>query len=364
MSAGRVTILAVGVSQYVSLDNLRGPRADLVGVEWLFTDPNIGLYDKSDVNVFENPTSQQIREWLLKYVCERTAVGDILVFYFSGHGTVVGPGEFAFCLSDTAARNDSADVFPLSVLHFGDVVDTLTSVDVYPVFIIDACYSGAAAQSHQIASGGVIALMHDTMHRRAGSSYAILCACSSRRTTVDDLDGGVFTKLLMDILEEGLPGKQRQKTVALDDIFPILQESCEQTPDLNAPRLYLGPSLPKFALCRNAAYQELTYTFTAYMADLVRAMWNRGSPRSLKLAQIRELSAGAYGNHRKLSFAPWGLLENGASAKERRLSARGRDFAEGKLKVPQLIRANDSNTASPASWERVPGSSDVGIADF
>jgi len=362
MAGGRVTILAIGVSQYKSLKPLRGPKSDLGSIEYLFSESDFSIHGKADVKLMEDPSCQCVRDWILEYASTRSALGDVLVFYFSGHGTVVGPGEFAFCCADTLARQDSGDVFPLSVVHFSDVVDTLTSVDVYPVFIIDACYAGAAAHSHAPATA--MEQMHDTVHRRAGSSYAMLCACSARRTTSDDLDGGAFTKLLVDTLEQGLSDRRRQETIDLQDIFLSLQNACEKDTDLNAPRLYVGPSLPRFPLCRNAAFEELKYTFTGYMAQLVRAMWNNGKPKPLKTDQIRSFGAGPYGNHRKLSYAPWALLEDGRNSKERRLTQRGLEFAQGKLRVPQTIRAMDEHTTAPESWEPVPGAPDVGIADF
>lgn len=45
---------------------------------------------------------------------------------------------------------------------------------------------------------------------------------------------------------------------------------------------------------------------------------------------------GAYGNHRKLSYAPRALVEDGDGG-TRCLTARGQNYAQGKLTIPQII---------------------------
>lgn len=363
MLEDRVTVLVVAVSDYAELPYLSGPKNDLLGVNWLFTGPEIGLYGESQVATLENCTVGELRDWLVDYASQRTASGDILVLYFSGHGAVVGTGEFAFCLRDAKMRPDGDDVFPLTVLHFDDVLETLIGVDVYPVLIIDACYSGAAA-SQQFPRESVMARMHDSTHRTAGSSYALMCACSHRNVAADSVEGGVFTDAMLQIVEKGITEKRRKLRLSIADVFPALQGALEGIADIGTPRLYVGPSLPAFDLCLNAAYEELSYRFAPYMAKLVREMWRGGSPRTMTTTDLRKFDSGSYGNHRKLSYAPWGLLENGATARERRLTTRGCRFAEGRLQIPKEIRAVDENTSDPEAWESVPGTELIGIEEF
>jgi hypothetical protein len=367
MTDGRLRILAVCVSEYddAAIGALRGPKTDAITIEWLFTSPDMGLYTPAQVEILKNPSSTEVRRWLLDYCSARSASGDVLVFYFSGHGAIIGAGEFAFCLKDARLQPNGEGVMPLSVLSFGDVVETLAAVNVNPVFIVDACYSGAAAADKVRPASEVMSLMHDDVHRKVGSSYAMLCACSDRETALDEIDGGIFTQTLADVLERGLPDQRRKATLQLHEVFPALRIACEQHHAGPAsPRLYLGPGLPEFVLCKNAAHEELSYAFTGYLATLVRTLWNSGNPRSLMTAEIRQLSAGAYGNHRKLSFAPWDLVTDGSGPRERRLTDRGMMFAKGELKIPRAIRATSAETTNPLSWEAAPGTDDIGIADL
>jgi hypothetical protein len=67
-------------------------------------------------------------------------------------------------------------------------------------------------------------------------------------------------------------------------------------------------------------------------------MWNGGKPKTLTLLEVSaKVGHGAYGNHSKLSLAPWALVENGKNKRERRLTERGKDFMRGKLSIPSVI---------------------------
>lgn len=80
------------------------------------------------------------------------------------------------------------------------------------------------------------------------------------------------------------------------------------------------------------------YKFAPYFTELILYMWNDGQPKEVSIQEIREsVGASAYGNHRKLSFTPWRLVENGINTKSRKLTQRGIEFAQGNLQVPATI---------------------------
>ena len=67
---------------------------------------------------------------------------------------------------------------------------------------------------------------------------------------------------------------------------------------------------------------------------------------------------GAYGNHRKLSFEPWDLVETVGN--RRRLNDRGIAFMQGKLNVPRDVTLDIKRNV----YVEKPGSDLVGIQDF
>src|SRR4030067_3426663 len=99
---GRTSIISVGVSKYKYLEELRGVQYDLEMVEDIFIgNENVAIYKPSHYLVLENPTSNQFRQEIIRFAIDRSARGDILILFFSGHGAVLRGESFAFCLSDT-----------------------------------------------------------------------------------------------------------------------------------------------------------------------------------------------------------------------------------------------------------------------
>lgn len=362
----RVRAFVIGVGNYEAddLTNLAGPQEDVAQIRHLLTRDPTGLYNDDQVTVLEDPSLDDVRKEFVDYVRQRSAKGDICLVFFSGHGCVLRGNEFAFCFRDARLRSDSGDMLPLSVMRFSDLLGTLATADITPVVIVDACNSGVTGWATSTGVSATLESMHDQMHRSAGTTYAMLCACSERHVASDDINGGAFTSAMIEVLEGGLVEKHKRKeTVTLSDVFPQLQRACEQVPDIALPRLYLSPDLPPFELCRNVAYQRLSYRFTPYMKELVEELWNNGKPREMTLAQIRSFRAGSYGNHNKLSYAPWDLIEDvpGAKPRTRRLTERGRKFAQGKLEIVREIEADD---ATPTGFRAADGSLKLKIDDI
>lgn len=359
----RVHAFVIGVCKYDdnNLADLDGPREDVAKIGDLLTTAPTGLYRPDQVTVLEDPSYDEVRRELVEYVETRSAKGDICLVYFAGHGCVLRGNEFGFCFRDARLRPDSGDILPLSVMRFSDLLATLSTADVIPVVIIDACNSGVTGWATATGMTGALGSMHDELHRSSGTTYALLCACSERHTAADDINGGAFTSAFIEVLEGGL-GDQflRKQTISLPDAFPDLHKACEQVPDIGLPRLYVSPDLPPFELCKNVAYKRLAYRFTPYMKQLVEELWNGGAPKQMSLEEIRSFNAGAYGNHNKLSYGPWNLVEDVPKSKprRRRLTAQGKKFARGRLTIPREIEADD---AAPTGFRATPGAPAIKI---
>jgi site-specific DNA-methyltransferase (adenine-specific) len=362
-SHGEVHVLATVVWDYEdqAFPRLRGPAKDLEMVRQLFSGASpLGVYADDQIDILTNPTIEQLRSTIVHYAMDRSAKGDILIFYFSGHGTVLAKNEFGLCLKDTKIRPDGGGCLPLSVLSFDDIIRTLTAADVHPVFIIDACFSGKAGQNEQ---NKVVEAMHDDVHRVAASSYGLLCACYGEALAHDTKDGGAFTKALYDIAKTGLADdahRQKQFLQLSDFSRPIQQRLTSGGYPL--PKLYLGPDLPDFPLVRNVGYQPRSETLMKYHRKTLELLWNGGKERPVTLTEIlNKLGQSAYGNHSKLSLAPWLLVKDGEDTKHRCLTDRGRQFMLGKLKVPETIEKDAKGEWHAADYGRKIGLADIGV---
>ena len=332
----RVQVIGAAVWNYdeKGLRGLRGPEKDAAMVREMFlNDSPMGLYDNHAVTILENPTAEELRTELINYVQGRSAKGDILVFYYSGHGMVLGNNEFGFCLKDTRIREDTGAFLPLSVVTFRDVLSTLRSADIHPVFIIDACFSAKATLTDLIHA------IQDDMHRTAANSYALFCACYEDGVATDTVGGGAFTKAIYEVVSAGLSdAKHKQLPVLeLSDLTKSVQTKLEKD-GMPLSKLYTAADLPDFPLVKNVAFQARTESFMPYHRGTLGLMWNGGEPKTVTLSEISaSVGHGAYGNHSKLSLAPWALVEDGKNRHERRLTELGKDFMRGKLSIPSVI---------------------------
>jgi hypothetical protein len=344
----RTSVIAVGMSKYQYLSPLPGAAHDLKQITGLLLKGSAsGIYDSKRLTALANPTVEKVRSTLTNYARTRSARGDFLVFYFSGHGCVLGTNGFGFCLADTtsSAFNDGG-ILPLSVLSFRDAAQTLAAADVHPIFIIDACFSAAAAQGFDAK---LPAVMQDDLHTCAAGSYGLLCSSTMATATIDTDEGGGLTKAIGAMIGEGLAAdKQRYwPYLTLRGLSQSLQAKLTEA-RLPLPKLYLGPDLPEIPIARNALYKPQTENFAPYMRSILEYIWNGGSPKEAHHEDLRNrVGPGAYGNHSKLSLPPWALVEDGVRKRTRRLTPKGVKFMQGKTKIPdRLIK-------DPVLWQWV-----------
>ncbi len=343
LNLDRTTVFAIGVSSYAQLSPLPGVSKDMKLIKRLFLDKKTGVYKPSQFFEFVNPTVEAVRSAILKYCYGRSARGDILIFYFSGHGCVIGAGNFGFCMTDTKMGFEQEGILPLSVLGFREVIQTLAAVDVHPVFIIDACFSGATA--HTLSR--IHEAMEDDLHRHAAGSYGFLCSSHSDTASIDTNEGGAFTKSFCAIVTAGLDDNYQRHwpILTIKSIGLPLRERLERE-GYPLPRCYTGPQLPEIPLAKNIRFRPQSEYFAPYMKRIIEHMWNKGQPREVTVTEIRnELGTGAYANHSKLELLPWSLVEKDRSTSSRRLTKKGKRFAQDKERIPDRI------IKEPVSWK-------------
>lgn len=355
----RTSVIIVGAAEYRDLPNLHGPTFDLeMMFDLLVEDDEISLYKPNQVIELGNPTSARFREAILDYAQSRSARGDILLFYFTGHGCVLDANTFGFCLTDTRLGVEGRGVLPLSVVPFSEVLQTLATYDVHPIFILDACFSSMTApQGDSLVANN----LQNAMRAAKSETFALIASSGSRSTSIDTSIGGVFTQSLYLIIKNGLSGGsgKLQPFITLKELASPLQELLAQEGH-PLSRCYVGDDLPLVPIARNSTYTPQTERFSPYMKQIVEYLWNNGSPREVQISDlITTVGRGAYGNHTKLGYQPWNLLEYGKVKKIRKLTSQGMKFAQGNHKIPRVI-IRDLNTWE---WQAAPDTDYIRITD-
>jgi hypothetical protein len=359
VNINRSSVIAVAVSDYSTLPKLAGTRNDLKMVDEIFnTNRQVSLYNSKYIS-FLNPTSNQFRKAILEYTLSRSARGDILIFYFSGHGAILGTNEFAFCLKDTSFGIDESKILALSTVNFREVVQTLSAVDVFPVFIIDSCFSGLTAPQGTIT---VIDQMHEFLRRYYASSYALLASTSLDTQAFETAFGGFFTRALHSLSINGLDDEKGRHMpfLTLNALSSPLQEKLAKDGH-PLSKCYIGPDMPPVAIVKNTKFRPDTEKFLPYFKRIIEYAWNNGNPRPITNAELlANAGRGAYANHSKLSRQPWGLLEDGKDNSIRVLTERGIRFAKGEIKIPDVIIRD----ALTWNWIPAPDSKMITINDI
>ena len=338
--------MAIGVSDYDHLTNLQGPIRDLDLIEGLLCDnPLTALIPKARFHRFQNPTSGDVRQAITQFVVDRSAERDVLVFYFSGHGSPISFNDFAFCLRDTRSYPDKR-VLPSSALRLSDLLETLSVMNVIPIIVADTCFSGHIGPS-TITAHQTVEIVRASSAASCAGSYCLACACSANETAKSRA-AGVFTEALVATAARGLADKigKRKRQLSLQDLFAQIDLRVSNLDvDMNA-RFYVGPTLPHVDFVKNAAYAPRVETLTPYLVELLRWIMSKGGCASTD--SIRKHTAGSYGNHSKLSYPQWRLLKDGKTRQERIITKRGRRFLRNELTVPNRICQQANGSWRPA----------------
>jgi len=126
--------------------------------------------------------------------------------------------------------------------------------------------------------------------------------------------------------------------LTLHDVFNKLGEKVLSSNVDTVPRMFLGLTLPKFPLSLNSKYKIESILLSPFYVSILEALWNNGKERHLSPNEIDKICGkGAYGNHTKLALDPWQLVESIPNSKKHKLTKRGKDFMQNRIKVPRRI---------------------------
>jgi hypothetical protein len=338
----RITIISIGISSTNNgyFPKLQGVEKDITNLRKIFVEnPKTAIFTENQFSSALNIDSNKFREIINEYVLSRSAGRDILILYYSGHGIPIGSNDFGFCTTDTIIHPTSEIPLPFSIVRFSEILRSLETVDVIPIFIIDACYSGKAAKQMTIPSLETISNMRNQIHSVAASSYALFCSCSDYQVSIDTQEGGVFSNSIMSIGKKGVKKKKNNKPIlSIKDLFPLIEENVLSEVTNSVPRLFIGQTVPDLPFIKNAQYKPRQYSLCPTLIQVIKALWNNGENLILTPQEIGKIcSHGAYCNHNKLSEKPWGLVETVPNSYKRKLTSRGIRFSQNKISIPKII---------------------------
>jgi hypothetical protein len=341
-----LTIFAFGCDQYDNLSNLHGVKNDIDRIKDVFCgDNDYALYEESDFIEVYNKNSAVLRTAINDYIISRSADGDVVLIYFGGHGTAIGQDNFGFCMKDAYRHPDEEIILPTSVVTINEIISALHIKSIFPIFLIDSCYSGAIAKQMNLQSSQMALAISKNLVGTFASDFGFLTVTDDVTPATDSENGGVLSTSLEDICRQGLgEDYSKREFFTISELIGLLLRSLHENGDKRARAYSPSGQIADYAVMKNVQYSppeipENRYSFTSIYKKILDALWNNGDEVELDASEILEQtgSQSAYGNHNKLSYAPWSLVEDSPDSRKRRLTDRGREFIQGKIKIPKVI---------------------------
>lgn len=192
--ARKALLVASNTFRDSAFEGLTYPLSDAERFAGVLRDPNLCFFD--DVEVLTNPTLDGVRRAVFS-VTGRAARDDLVLLYFSGHGSLDKDGSLALVLPET-----ERDLLAATSLVADDLKRAFNlSHAAQKVLILDCCYAGAVGPSKMkgSATDSVAALAE------SASGSFILTASTKFQPAFErpELGGSVLTSCLVDGVSRG-----------------------------------------------------------------------------------------------------------------------------------------------------------------
>ncbi|WP_194266021.1 protein kinase domain-containing protein [Arthrobacter yangruifuii] len=180
--------VVVGVDGYLHAPPLRGCVNDAGDIAECLS---LEQYDFDVTTLFNRDATRSNILEALGQIAYGSVSGDTLLFYFAGHGAVVGN-------SGHLVTHDATTFDPgLSLSHLSDIMESASHYFTNVVTILDCCHAGSApiwTHSRVMAASDI-----ERELRVVNSSRSILGACTADDTAKEHADParGVFTEALV-----------------------------------------------------------------------------------------------------------------------------------------------------------------------
>ena len=189
----RVALL-IGISEYgEGIPSLSAPPNDVVAVERVLKDPNMGYFD--EVRPLINPELRAMQTAIAR-VFKNLAKDDIVLLFFSGHGITDDNNRLYLTTKGTGKDVYEATSVPASFVQN-------VSQECYAkrqVIILDCCYSGAFAEGWQAKSVGL-----DLQKELGAEGRVVLTSSSATQTSFqqEDAELSLYTQYWVEGIATG-----------------------------------------------------------------------------------------------------------------------------------------------------------------
>ncbi|MGJ3249626.1 MAG: caspase, EACC1-associated type [Elainellaceae cyanobacterium] len=217
MSGQRVALL-VGVSEYgEGYDALPGTVTDLERMQHVLKNPDMGGFD---VETLLNPNPQPLREAIERFFGGRKKE-DVLLFYFSGHGSLDNATSSQLYLSTHQTRKESKRLVESSAVEAALLHRHLVhSKSQKKIVILDCCFSGAVANLLSKGDDPV------NLQQLEAQGTVLLASCNAFEVSYQtkgaaaevDIAQSLYTRYLVEGIETGAARQGKHEWIFTQDL--------------------------------------------------------------------------------------------------------------------------------------------------
>jgi len=228
--------LLIGVSEYEpGLERLPSAVNDVMAMQQVLTNPEMGEFADADVTVLQNPDRQTMETAIYNLFANR-AREDLVLFYFSGHGVLDDGGEFYFA-SRSTRKDSQGRLVPPTAVAARSVRDWMEqSRSQYKVIILDSCFSGAFAKGVKAKDSGSV----NPEQFLGGKGTAILTASTSTQyaLTQEGFDLSVYTHYLVEGIRTGGADRDDDGFIGMEELHAYASSKVREAAPAMTPEFY------------------------------------------------------------------------------------------------------------------------------
>ncbi len=229
--------LLIGVSEYEpGLNPLPTAVHDVVAMQAVLANPEMGDFAISDITVLSNPDRQTMEDAIYSLFanCQKD---DLVLLYFSGHGVVDDSYEFYFSTRFTRKEVGNGRLVPTTAVAARSVQGWMEqSRSQYQVIILDSCFSGAFAKGVKAKDSGSVNLEQFL----GGKGRAILTASTSTQyaLTQEGFDLSVYTHYLVEGIRTGGADLDDDGFIAVEELHTYASAKMREAAPAMTPEFY------------------------------------------------------------------------------------------------------------------------------
>ncbi|MBW4643993.1 MAG: SUMF1/EgtB/PvdO family nonheme iron enzyme [Goleter apudmare HA4340-LM2] len=226
--------LLIGISEYQpGLAPLPNAVKDVEAMRRVLLNPEMGAFMPENVKVLKNPQRQEMA-YAIEDLYTNCQKGDLVLFYFSGHGITVDNGDFYFSTRNT--EKNQGKLRTASAVTARDVHALMNNCkSKHLVVILDCCFSGAFGKGLSPKNSGI-----DLENKLGGEGRAILTASTSTQYAFesDGLDLSIYTHYLVEGIEKGAADIDGDGLISVDELHGYAKSKVQEAAPAMTPEFY------------------------------------------------------------------------------------------------------------------------------